>query len=148
MGYYNIGRRSKKWWKRVFAYLLEVSLLNAYVLQKFCNDRIKEQDYLAFRLALAVELVGNSCRRSLGGRPRSMEHAQCLRLANTQDHLPECVPFKRDCFVCAKVREKKKLSRQQYRHESCVKCNTCGCSLCLTKDRNCYKIYHTKVDYC
>ena len=63
MGYYNVGRRSKKWWKRDFAYLLEVSLLNAYVLQKFRNDRIKEQDYLAFRLALAVELVGNSCRR-------------------------------------------------------------------------------------
>ena len=110
---YGLGRRSKKWWKRVFAYLLEVSLLNAYVLQKFRSDKIKEQDYLAFRLALAVELVGNSCRRSLGGRPRSMEHSQCLRLNNTQDHLPECVPFKRDCFVCAKVREKKKCTRQQ-----------------------------------
>ena len=35
MGYYNVGRRSKKWWKRVFAYLLEVSILNAYVWQKF-----------------------------------------------------------------------------------------------------------------
>ena len=34
MGYYNVGRRSMKWWKRVFAYLLEVSLFNAYVLQK------------------------------------------------------------------------------------------------------------------
>ena len=35
MGYYNVGRRSKKWWKCVFAYLLEVSIFNAYVLQKF-----------------------------------------------------------------------------------------------------------------
>ena len=35
MSYYNVGRRSKKWWKRVFAYLLEVSIVNAYVLQKF-----------------------------------------------------------------------------------------------------------------
>ena len=123
-----------------------MSLLNAYVLQKFRNDRIKEQDYLAFHLALTVERVGNSCRRSLGGRPCSMEHAQCLRLDNTQDHLPECVAFKRDCLVCAKVREKK-FTRQQYRHESCAKCTTCDVHLCLTKDRNCYKIYHTKVDY-
>ena len=58
--------------------------MNTYVLQKFRNDKIKQQDYLAFRLALAVELVGNSCRKSLGGRPHSMEHAQCLRLDNTQ----------------------------------------------------------------
>ncbi len=35
MGYYNIGRRSRKWWKRIFSYLLVVSVLNAYVLQKF-----------------------------------------------------------------------------------------------------------------
>ena len=42
-------------------------ILNACVLQKSRNDRIKEQDYLAFHLALAVEFVGNSCRRSLGG---------------------------------------------------------------------------------
>ena len=107
--------------------------MNADVLQKFRNDGIKEQDYLPFRLALAVELVGNSCRRSLGGRPRSMEHAQCLRIDNTQDHLPECVPFKRDNFVCAKVREKKKLTRQQYRHESCVICTTCDVPCVLLK---------------
>lgn len=34
IGYYNIGRRSKKWWKRVFSYLVEVSILNAFVLHK------------------------------------------------------------------------------------------------------------------
>ena len=48
MGYYNVGRRSKKWWKRVFAYLLEVSVLNAYILQKTSTMCGKEQDYLNF----------------------------------------------------------------------------------------------------
>ncbi len=108
MGYYNVGRRSRKWWKRIFSYLLEVSLLNAYVLQKFSSNEIPEKDFLVFHLALAVELVSNYRRRSLGGRPRSMELAQCLRLDSTKDHLPECVSFKRDCYVCSKVREKKK----------------------------------------
>ena len=32
VGFYNVGRRSRKWWKRCFSYLLECSLLNAYVL--------------------------------------------------------------------------------------------------------------------
>ena len=42
MGYYNVGRRSKKWWKRNFAYLLEVSILNAYILKKSSNMDGKE----------------------------------------------------------------------------------------------------------
>ena len=31
ISYYNIARQSRKWWKRVFAYLVEVAALNAYV---------------------------------------------------------------------------------------------------------------------
>ena len=75
LGYYNVGRRSKKWWKRVFAYLLEVSVLNVYILQKSSNTGEKEQDYLNFRLDLAVELVSTS-RRSQGRRPRTCGYQQ------------------------------------------------------------------------
>ena len=110
MGYYNVGR-SKKLWKRVFAYHLEVSILNAYIFQKTSNMCGKEQDYLNFRQGLAVELVGTS-RRSQGGRPRAFEHSQLLRLDNSQSHLPECVTLKRDCIVCSDVGRKTGLLRQ------------------------------------
>ena len=146
MGYYNVGW-SKKWCKRVFAYLLEVSILNAYILQKASNMCGKEQDYLNFRQGLAVEMVGTS-RRSQGGRPRAFEHSQLLRLDNSQSHFPECVTLKQDCIVCSDVGRKKGLLRQKYRHESCIKCSTCHVHLCLSKCRNCYKKYHTEVEYC
>ena len=145
MGYYNVGRRSKKWWKRVFAYLLEVSILNAYVLQKFKKGET-EKDFLSFRLALATQLVG-TYRRSHSGRPRSLEHKQQLRLDTTRSHLPECVASKRDCVVCSKMRNKLGISRKEYRHESCIKCIVCDVHLCLNRERNCYKIYHTEVEY-
>ena len=32
--YYNIGRRSRKWWKSIFFYIIEVSI-NAYVLDSY-----------------------------------------------------------------------------------------------------------------
>ena len=32
IGYYNLGRWSKKWWKRVFACLVECNVLNAFIL--------------------------------------------------------------------------------------------------------------------
>ena len=32
IGFYNIGRSSKKWWKRVFSHIIECAILNARVL--------------------------------------------------------------------------------------------------------------------
>ena len=56
VGYYNLGRRSKKWWKRVLYYIVEVAALNAYVLDKHAHTDRDSRDYLAFRIALAEEL--------------------------------------------------------------------------------------------
>ena len=36
-GYYNLGRRARKWWKRVLYYTVEVAALNAYVLDKHAH---------------------------------------------------------------------------------------------------------------
>ena len=146
MGYYNVGRRSKKWWKRVFSYLIEVSLLNAYVLRKFSNG--VQTDFLHFRLELANQLVGTFRKSSpLGDRPRSMEHQLLLRLDSTKGHLPEVASHRHQCVVCCKVCEKRGISRSEYRHESCIKCSICDVHLCLSKERNCYMKYHSVLDY-
>ena len=80
IGYYNIGRRSRKWWKRVFGYVVEVAALNAYVIQKdgYLPAERKKHDYLEFRVALAEELIGSFCSRQHIGRPRSHDHQQVL----------------------------------------------------------------------
>ena len=68
-GYYNIGRRSKKWWKRVFSYLVECCILNSYVLESHvqaASHQVRgsgKRDFLAFRLDLARQLVGSYCSR-------------------------------------------------------------------------------------
>ena len=40
---YNLGRHSKKWWKRVYAYLLDTSILNAYQLWKHARKHWSRQ---------------------------------------------------------------------------------------------------------
>ncbi len=60
---YNLGRRSKK---RVFSYLLETSILNAYHLWKFAWTRERKGIYIKFKLELAEELIDNK------GRPRTV----------------------------------------------------------------------------
>ena len=65
IGYYNIGRRSVKWWKRCFAHLIECTLLNAYVLngQAFPHlhaaEGHKRVDFLAFRCMVATGLLSS-----------------------------------------------------------------------------------------
>ena len=36
---FNAGRRSRKWWKKVFYYILEVAILDAYILEGHSDPR-------------------------------------------------------------------------------------------------------------
>ena len=100
IGYYNIGRRSKKWWKRVFSYLVEVCVLNAYVFYKHAHEhstRNEKFDYLGFRLALVEGLVGSFHSRARVGRPFVDTPA---RLDASLRHLPMWAPTKIWCVLC------------------------------------------------
>ena len=73
-------------------------------------------DYLAFRLALAEELVGTFRGRvSRVGRPRSLDQMDVTRLDVSLGHWPEMADKHLECFVCLNVRETKKLTRKDYR---------------------------------
>ena len=63
------GKRTKKWWKRIFYHCLEAAVLNAYILyDKLLHTKTP---LLQFKKDLAVELVGGrSYRKGVGGRPR------------------------------------------------------------------------------
>ena len=143
--YYNVGRRSVKWWKRVFSYMIEVSALNAFVLFEYARTTPHKKNYLGFRIALAEELVGSFSSRSQRGRPRrSCDPPGRL---DGRSHLPVFAE-KRDCVVCMEVRKCKGFTRKQYRHETSVKCQACDVYLCIASDRNCFLKYHTLSNYC
>ena len=105
IGLYNIGRRSKKWWKRVFSRILERVILNAYVLDshihplKHALRGRRKRDYLSFRLQLAEELIGGFSRKRAGRRP-SGEHLNMQRLTVDLGHWPEQSPKSLGCLVC------------------------------------------------
>ena len=65
---YSSGRKSRKAWKRIFYYLLECSILNAYVLESFSDPRHKElgrkkRDMKEFKTELATKLIDGFCAR-------------------------------------------------------------------------------------
>ena len=55
--YYRYPHRSAKWWKQIFFFhLLDVCVINAYVVYKDCNPRLK-MDNLDFRLRIIDGLL-------------------------------------------------------------------------------------------
>lgn len=49
--YYEIRRRSTKWWHRILYYCLDMAIINAHILMK--TDKKTSEDQLQFRLNLA-----------------------------------------------------------------------------------------------
>ncbi len=145
MAYYNVGRRSVKWWKRVFAYFIEASILDAFILSKFAPGGSRYKDFLAFRLELAELLVGGFTCRKVLGHTCSDRNLSRLEHTATHQHLPSAK--KRDCVVCSKVCKRKGLTRAQYRHESSIICTDCNVHLCIAPSHNCFKKYHTYTEY-
>ena len=144
MGYYNIGRRSVKWWKRGYSYILKVCFFDAYTIEQHGRVGSEKRDYLAFRIDLAEGLIGSfTSRMRSAGRPRSSTTEPEVRLDSTRPHLPVVEGLKHECVVCCKVREVRRLSRRECRHESKIKCSVCGVHLCIASARNCFMKYHT-----
>ena len=148
--YYNIGRHSTKWWKRVFFYLVECAILNSYVMDGHLRNvehtqrGRKKRDVLQFRLELASELIGGFSSRKSPGRSCSTE---LERLNGSLGHWPVHVKNKLDCVVCSAIICKKHLPRSKNRHESRIQCSHCKVHLCVAPGRDCFLKYHKLSDY-
>ena len=58
--YYGFYHVSKKWWKRVFFHLLDISLVNAYLLYCSVTPSKQRLSHMDFRLAVASGLIENT----------------------------------------------------------------------------------------
>jgi hypothetical protein len=62
VGYYLLNHRSKKWWRRIFFYLMEVSAYNAYIMARDTNpDQANSMwpTFQSFLEDLVIALIGD-----------------------------------------------------------------------------------------
>ena len=134
---YTASRRTWKWTKKLFFHLLDLAILNSYILFSSCGE--KKISHRDFRLTLIREMLaraGHERRSSMPvGRP-APPSTNIGRLDTRHNkHWPGRNPTKRRCRVC---------SARGVMRTVMFKCMKCDVALCV--DRSCFADYHTKDD--
>ena len=146
--YYEVLRRSLKWWKKLFFHLLNLMLVNAYKLYlKFGNGQGR-RSHVKFRSDIVTALIESATTankpKTSGGRtptPVGRLHGH---------HFPVYLPSKpgakrkhpvRDCVACNPGKSKHVGFKRQ---QSSYMCDKCEVPLCVP---GCFKVYHTHKHY-
>ena len=139
--YYPVGRPSHKWWRYLFWYLIQISIINGYLLMKQVNPNSPlTQSHLKFRAKLAQQLLAlkavPTSSRACHNRPSV---AGIARPFSPQHMLSTMPGRKRRCYQCAMVGAKMPSGR--------TKETTKGCHLCQVylHAGQCYSTYHDSL---
>ena len=134
---YAFTRKTLRWWRKIFFWLLEVCVVNSFILYKKATG-LQGLRQLAYRKNLILQLVGttrnsNSKKR---GRPSLADDHERLRkvphfIANAGGGRNKI------CMVC---------STRQQRKTTVYYCETCSRKPGLHPGK-CFKDYHTKQTY-
>lgn len=138
-GNFEINRRSRKWWLRIFFHFVDVSIVNSYILYLLTGQNISHKD---FRRGVVDGLIAKKLVNIK--KPKSTSSLQIKRHKPTVSaeirlessaHQPERTTRRR-CALCSTI-------EKQVRTE--WSCSICKLPLCLSKSRSCFQEYHQKV---
>ena len=133
---YSISRRTLKWTKKLFFHLLDVTILNSFILLSSCGGKnISHRD---FRLTLMRNMLAQAgykerIPRPLGRPPSAAKQVGRLEVSGSK-HWPVPCEKRVRCRVCSARGETRRVL---------VKCRKCDVGLCVS--RTCFMDYHTKA---
>ena len=141
--FYSFVRKTRKWWRKLFFYFLEVSVVNSFLVYKLSVSQ--PCSHLGFRRAIVEQVAKLSLQQApprIGpGAPRRQRIENPLQRLDRKQHFLGKAPTDRDCVVCSK-REPKSGKR----HRTVYFCNTCTDHPVLHPD-TCFHRYHTLINY-
>lgn len=149
IGRYKIQMRTKKWYLRLFYHLVDMTIINSWLLyRKISTQRGEKYLPLAkFRAELAYCLCKQGqTSTSKRGRPSDVEkniQTKKSRSATTSYVPPKDV--RQDSYNHWPTYNQ---TRQRCKMPGCksfsfIKCSKCGLNLCLNKTNNCFVKFHT-----
>ena len=140
--YYKVGRPSKKWWRYVFWFLLDVAMENAWIIYSASTHvppARRGYDQLHFRSDVAELLrAGYTSRKHVKGR-RSSPLVAAVDVANVGGHHPVRIQMKRGRAVCRQCSRAGRKTPAGYQVETSYRCITCDVPLCKV---GCFAQFH------
>ena len=153
LNYFSFLRKSTKWSRKLLIHMINLVILNAYILNKHYGSKNMSHDEYRDYLVKYLLSEGLKCYKiplppvlsKRIGRNHNLEHnMQRLNERHFITNIPAGEGRKRKrptrcCFVCSKVQgTNSKTKRTSFWCEDCRK------ALCISP---CFKIYHTEIDF-
>ena len=135
--YYGVGRFSKKWWKFILHFVLNVCLVNCFILYDLTNhspSTAHGNRQVTFRRNLMHQLIGTYTSCKLTGRKRSLTIGTAF--PNLFHTLQQISGRAKVCALCI---EKKKKPPSRRGKQTTYKCKQCDLPLCRV---GCFLEYH------
>lgn len=138
---YEISRKSRKWWHRIFFYFVDAAVVNAFAIHN-CLP-VERLDLKTFRRQIVFGLVGNQYVSQANCSPGPNQKLQIVRSKpnvpveirrSGSSHQPKR-GTRRRCALCST--KKKQVS-------TFWMCSICSVPLCLSKSKDCFQKYHSK----
>lgn len=135
---YEISRKSKKWWHRIFWHFVDVTLVNSIIIYRllFPKETLSLKN---FRLSVVDHLVGVPNRPKRGRPPiksplnnSKLKVTDAVRTAQIP-HMPGVYEKHRRCAHCSTKNLPKRTK---------FYCKMCKIPLCIEVDNNCFEKYH------
>ncbi|KAG8299815.1 hypothetical protein J6590_108541 [Homalodisca vitripennis] len=136
---YSIAQKSRKWWIKIFYFLLDSVMVNSFILYRYIAKQNKQKvmKHLMFRRKLGAELIGNFTSRKTTNSPAVCKRGKkvggrigkTVNIRNVGEHFPVATSSRRyaRCSTTAK-------------HErSSIECSTCKVALC----KACFAPFHS-----
>ena len=143
--YYGFSHRTVKWWRRALFHLIDLAVVNSYIMYSEMHHTSRRLTHEQFRIELAkglllsaaVDLTDDMPRtsglaaRSLPPAARLTERHFPTRLADSESHKRQS-----NCIVCSG-------KKGRGRKTTTYMCKQCHLPMCVVP---CFELYHTKVD--
>ncbi|XP_067950472.1 piggyBac transposable element-derived protein 4-like [Watersipora subatra] len=153
------SRKSYKWYARIDRKCFHWSLYNAYVLYK--HGQKKPMEFRDFVLQILTTWIGEksfSRQSTRTNTPAATPNNPEIRLDMSKLHCPEWPTDGSKDHRCAVCQKKYLIESQQnpekaykdLQHKSVkssIRCETCNVYLCIKRGSDCWKAYHTRVQY-
>lgn len=138
---YTVGRRSRRWWLRIFYFFIDAALTNTFILfLSIPRTKNRKLSHLNFQVAVGNQLIGKFCSRKDKLPTFNLKRARAvtkdfgvsddIRLSNVGTHMPKALLTSRRCRSCSSRVNNKR---------SKIECSDCKVPLCVP---SCFTKFH------